>query len=122
MNRLSRLRPQEARRAVIQGSAEDFGHANDLAALFVGPSALLLLDGEKHAAARRSQQSSLGQPAPQRRLRTSSGIALLGPFPGPYCTRSTRRSAGARSSTRRTMAAVSVLSSKVAKAAPTHRR
>ncbi|MCA9575236.1 MAG: cytochrome P450 [Myxococcales bacterium] len=44
---------EEARRAVIKGSAEDFGHANDLAALFVGPSSLLLLDGEKHAAARR---------------------------------------------------------------------
>ena len=44
---------EEARRAVIQGSAEDFGHANDIAALFVGPSSLLLLDGEKHAAARR---------------------------------------------------------------------
>lgn len=44
---------EEARRAVIQGSAEDFGHANDLAALFVGPASLLLLDGEKHAAARR---------------------------------------------------------------------
>lgn len=44
---------EEARRTVIQGSAEDFGHANDLAALFVGPSSLLLLDGDTHAAARR---------------------------------------------------------------------
>ena len=44
---------EEARRVVIQGSAEDFGHANDLAAIFVGPASLLLLDGERHAAARR---------------------------------------------------------------------
>src|SRR5512139_3709876 len=43
----------EARRQVIQGTAEDFGHANDMAAFFVGPSSLLLLDGDPHARARR---------------------------------------------------------------------
>ena len=66
---------EEARRAVIQGSAEDFGHANDLAALFVGPSALLLLDGEKHAAARRRTMAVIAGDGIAAYGATMAGIA-----------------------------------------------
>lgn len=50
---------EEARRVIIQGTADDFGHANDVAAFFVGPSSLLLLDGDPHARARRRTMQAI---------------------------------------------------------------
>lgn len=43
---------EETCRILASGTPEDFGQANDIASFFVGPSSILLLDGDLHSQAR----------------------------------------------------------------------
>ncbi len=58
--RMAVFTSETARKQVLAAGPDELGHANDLAALFVGPSSLLLRDGDAHRRARRRTLGLIG--------------------------------------------------------------
>jgi cytochrome P450 len=58
--RMTVFTSESARKQILAASADELGHANDLAGLFVGPRSLLLRDGRDHRRARRRTLSLIG--------------------------------------------------------------
>lgn len=58
--RMAVFTSEQARKQVLAAGPEELGHANDLAALFVGPHSLLLRNGDAHRRARRRNLDLIG--------------------------------------------------------------